>query len=67
MCNYCSGEVPLCETSEKLSSKGDFYPGISAEIDGKTLCIIATADVYEPNYLDADISINYCPICGRKL
>lgn len=66
-CVYCNGERALLERIDKLSTKGDFYPGITVDIDENMLCIDSVADVYEPNYLEAEIKINFCPMCGRDL
>ena len=31
------------------------------------LNVTASAGVYEPNFLESNRKINYCPMCGRKL
>lgn len=66
-CEYCKGERPLLERINKLSTKGDFYPGIAVDIYENRLCIDAVADTYEPNYLEEDIEIKFCPMCGDSL
>ena len=67
-CKYCNntGEM-LFDTRTKLSSKGDFYPGIEVYVEDNKLEIAAVPDVYEPGYEEATIEINYCPMCGRSL
>lgn len=67
MCKYCSGEKSLRCTRGRLSSKGDFAPGIEVFVERGMLYITAVADVYEPNYMEEEIEINYCPKCGRDL
>jgi hypothetical protein len=74
-CEYCRSaewylnEYPkeLMSLDEKMSLKGDFYPGIRLVIDGATLHAQAIADVYEPSYMEKEIKINFCPVCGRML
>lgn len=66
-CLYCSGSKSVLNTRTKLSLKGDFYPGIDVFIDDPILCIESYSDTYEPGFLEADVKINYCPMCGKKL
>ena len=71
LCEYCQvwPFKPLFNNRGKLSSKGDFYPGICVDIDPyeRELCVFAVADTYEPGVVDAEIKIKYCPMCGREL
>lgn len=66
-CDFCklvNGEW-MIDQRNKMSLKGDFYPGIQAYIYGKELNIVA--DTYEPNFMEANIEIRFCPMCGQKL
>ena len=66
-CEYCRGQKQLHPQSRELSSKGDFYAGIAVGIYDAELAVVAVADTYEPNYMEAYISIKYCPICGQAV
>ena len=70
MCDYCkdNGRL-LIHGRSNYSIKGDFYPGIDIGIDpgDNTLFVESVADVYEPNFTEESIKINYCPMCGREL
>ena len=66
-CEYCRGTRCLICNRDRLSKKGDFYPGISAELKDDQLWIEAVSDTYEPSYQDALIKINFCPMCGDEL
>lgn len=66
-CNYCTGEKNLIDHSDKLSLKGDFYPGIELGISSNELYVVAAPDTYEPGYLEDSVKINFCPMCGEKL
>ena len=66
-CPYCTESKHLLERDESLSFKGDFFPGIDMFIDNGMLCIEAVPDVYEPCYMEQEVKINYCPMCGEKL
>lgn len=74
-CRYCKGydeysfpnRKDLMSFDEKLSLKGDFWPGIKLTIEGDVLRAQAVADVYEPSYIERTTKINFCPMCGRKL
>ena len=66
-CEYCRGTRTLIEQRDKLSRKGDFYPGLEVFIEDDILSVIAVADTYEPGYLEGIININFCPMCGEKL
>ena len=69
MCEYCKDYNQKClsERNDKMSRKGDFYSGITTYIEENKLQIQAVADVYEPNFTEKSIEINYCPMCGREL
>ena len=62
-----NGFKHLHKINNKISSKGDFYPGIIAFVENNRLEIEAIPDTYENAYLEASVEINYCPMCGRKL
>ena len=64
---YCEDRRDLMSFDKKLSHKGDFSPGIQICINGDILSAMAIADVYEPNFTEKEIKINFCPMCGRKL
>lgn len=66
-CEYCENGKELVSLSEHLSFKRDMYPGISACVDDGKLTMAAIADVYEPNYTEAEVKINFCPMCGEEL
>ena len=72
VCEFCrndgwSENENLINPSSHLSSKGDFYSGFTVYVDGDSLSIRAVADTYEPSYMEDEIKINFCPMCGRKL
>lgn len=62
----CCGEM-LFDNRNKLSLKGDFYPGFEVRIYKNYINIVADADTYEPGYLECYVPISFCPKCGRKL
>ena len=68
-CDFCKmvNNEWIVDQRDKISLKGNFYPGIPAFIDGKKLVIVAVADTYEPNFMESRIEIHFCPICGQKL
>lgn len=66
-CEYCTNGKEIISLNERLSLKRDIYPGISACVDDGMLTIATIADVYEPNYTEAEAKINFCPMCGEKL
>ena len=66
-CEYCQGTKAIISDIDKLSKKGDFYPGIIISIYEGMLCAEAVADTYEPNYMDTQVRIKYCPMCGENL
>lgn len=66
-CIYCKEDYALINTTSKMSTKGDFYPGIVAGIDNRELYFASDADTYEPSHLEAFCKINFCPMCGCKL
>lgn len=67
-CKYCCGVKSILDTQLIPSRKNEFgYPGIEVMIDGEELCVYAVADTYEPNFQEEFVTINFCPMCGRKL
>ena len=66
-CNFCEGYANLLSRSKTLSKKGDFFPGIDVDIDGDVLRIVAAPDTYEPGFMEAEVKINFCPMCGENL
>lgn len=70
-CKHCTewSNVPIFNNRNKLSYKKGGYPGIEVEIDPveATMYIGACPDTYEPGWVEAEIPINYCPMCGEKL
>lgn len=64
-CIYCNEPFECIIDYEDLSGHSSEF--IHAGLDGDKLSVDATAGVYEPNYLEAERKINYCPMCGRKL
>lgn len=70
-CEYCVAGMTrmLFNNRDKLSNKRDIYPGIEAEIDSirSTIWIGACPNTYEPGWVEAEIPINFCPMCGEKL
>ena len=71
MCKYCEGwpTEHLYNTRTDVGKKSGGYPGLEVYIDipSNVMWIGGHADVYEPNFIEAEIEINYCPMCGRKL
>ena len=66
-CPYCRGEKTLISRSSKLSLKRDFYPGIELWVEADRIYIEAAPDTYEPSFMEDEVKINFCPICGREL
>lgn len=74
-CEYCKDceeylyidQKELMSLDEKMSLKRDIYPGIRLTIDGDMLRAQAIADTYEPSYIEKEIKINFCPMCGQYL
>lgn len=68
-CKFCEGGgVSLfCSISDRLSYKGDFYPGTDVYIVENRLHIDVIPDTYEPCYIEERFEIKFCPMCGRKL
>lgn len=66
-CEYCRGTRTLIEQRDKLSLKGDFYPGFEVYLDKNTLCVVAVPDTYEPAYMEEEVTIKFCPMCGARL
>ena len=65
-CQYCSGEKRLICPSTALSYKGDFYPGMDIWVEPGRLYVEVRPDTYEPCFMEDEVKINFCPICGRK-
>jgi hypothetical protein len=58
MCKYCEGEKKIKDNYWKMDleiyqCKGEYFMGGDMEVYGGNI--------------DTDYSINYCPMCGRKL
>lgn len=69
-CEYCkagSRYSPLIDTMERISSKGDFFPGILAGMSDGELWFQSVADTHEPSFQEASVDISFCPMCGRRL
>lgn len=66
-CEYCRGTRTLIEQRDKLSRKGDFYPGLEVGVEDGELWVIAIPDTYEPGYLEDSVKIKFCPMCGERL
>lgn len=64
-CIYCDGPWENIIEYEDYR-KTDEYIFVYLTRDGN-LHVDATAGVYEPNFLEAERKIKYCPMCGRKL
>lgn len=58
MCKYCDG-------NKKLIDKFGPYDGTELSISNNKLSLEVWAD--GQTAADESMSINYCPICGRKL
>lgn len=67
MCDYCKGYAPFLKSSENLSLKGDFFPGVDMYLDGDELQLSISPDTYEPSYMEAYVKIRFCPMCGEEL
>ena len=65
MCKYCDDDGELIYHKWENTHKGS--KGMSVGVVFDELCIDASADTYEPNYIEEVIKINYCPMCGRNL
>ena len=65
-CSVCKGEKYLYNSQTKYSYKGDFMPGVTINVENGKLYIDAIADTYEPNYIEIETDIFYCPVCGEK-
>lgn len=70
MCKYCereSYEEKYIYDDRKWSRKTHSDFGIRVYIENNKLNIGASADTYEPGYVECEIDINYCPMCGKNL
>ncbi|HWT74325.1 MAG TPA: hypothetical protein VN258_06360 [Mobilitalea sp.] len=69
MCEYCSDGESI--SNREYSNKTDAYVEFDASIDGNVLNIVCCTNIgtmsQGTTYLEKDIKINYCPMCGRKL
>lgn len=70
-CKYCRpycGEDKILYNNRKLSKKQkDAYVGIEVYIEDGNLNILSVADSAKANINEANIPINFCPICGNKV
>jgi len=57
MCNYCSGEV-VCK---------NFSHGFKKIFISHSDSLLHIIEKYKDNIDYIDVSIKYCPFCGRKL
>lgn len=53
--------------ARKYGSKSNGYVGMDVYIGDSSLCIDAVPDTYEPIFMEKEIKINFCPMCGKKL
>ena len=65
-CPYCSGDNLLSERL-KYGDKGDGYVGMDVYVENGALYIDAVPDTYEPIFMEKEIKINFCPMCGKNL
>ena len=70
-CKYCAEwpSVDLFNNRDKLGKKSSGYPGIRVCIypSESAMYVGASADVYEPSWVEAEFLINFCPMCGERL
>lgn len=66
-CEYCNDNKLIYDGMVFSRKSEDGYSGIDILVEDNKLCVTASADTYEPNYLEAEVEINYCPMCGKKL
>lgn len=64
MCKYCDDDGELMYHKWETTYKGS--KGRSVGVVLGELCIDASADTFEPNYIEESIKINFCPMCGKK-
>lgn len=67
MCKYCITYEDIYNDYKYSNKKEDSMYGISVHIENNIMMIDASGDTYESSYVEAEIKINYCPMCGRKL
>lgn len=71
MCEHCNDNNDVFLSERTLSKNSEALTGIGCYIcsENKTLSIEACIDntYVKPLYIEKDIKINYCPMCGRKL
>lgn len=69
-CPYCRGEKYILTTRNDFSKKGEFMPGLEVSIEAvDRLYILAVSDVCDQTdrVVNGFTTINYCPMCGKKL
>lgn len=70
-CDYCKGIKNLHSydigKKEIKNTEYNESVGIEVYIDANELIIDCVANTFEPNFTDAEILINFCPMCGQKL
>lgn len=65
VCKYCKKGALLAE--RKLYEDHEGFVGIEVYIEGNTMYVDASSDKYEPNFMECEFEINFCPVCGSKL
>lgn len=65
MCKYCdiTGDVIYCDWKDTENGA----KGMSICIYEDKLGIDVSTSGYKLDFLDTEIDINYCPMCGKKL
>lgn len=67
MCEYCESSKAISER-DKLASNDSTWIGIGVYIGENILSIDACTDYHGvTGYIEKTITINFCPMCGRKL
>lgn len=67
MCKYCNSDVLLSDF-RGYSRHHDYKYGVVTYIEDGTLYIEAHPDSVDVGaYVEEEIEINFCPICGSKL
>jgi hypothetical protein len=66
-CKYCRDKRCVIEQCDRMSLKGNFYPGIVMGISHNELWVSSVSDTYEPDVQETSVKINFCPMCGEKL
>lgn len=65
MCKYCDKPTNLISTSKSSDAYSNEQNYLDVELNNGEL--IANADLYDEESLYGQISINYCPFCGKKI